>query len=96
MVVDYSRTINCFTQLDAYPMSRIHDLVHKMAKYRIFSKIDLKSAYYQVPLRDSEKHYTAFEADGQLFQFNRVPFGLTNSVAAFQRVMDSIIAESGL
>ena len=96
MVVDYSRTINRFTQLDAYPMPRMHDLVHKMAKYRIFSKIDLKSAYYQLPLRDSEKQYTAFEADGQLFHFNRIPFGLTNSVAVFQRVMDSIIGDSGL
>ena len=96
MVVDYSRTINRFTLLDAYPMPRIHDLVHKIAKYKVFSKIDLKSAYYQIPLRDSEKQYTAFEADGQLFHFSRVPFGLTNSVAVFQRAMDTIIADNNL
>ena len=66
MVVDYSRTINRFTQLDAYPMPRIHDLIHKITKYRIFSILDLKSAYYQVPLQENEKCYTAFEADGQL------------------------------
>ena len=47
MIVDYSRTINRFTLLDAYPIPRIHDLVHKMAKY-------LKSAYYQVPLSEDE------------------------------------------
>ena len=96
MVIDYSRTINRFTQLDAYPIPRINDLVHKMAKYRVFSKIDLKSAYYQVPLRENEKHFTAFEAEGQLFQFTRVPFGLTNSVAVFQRVINSIISDNGL
>lgn len=96
MVVDYSRTINRFTSLDAYPMPRIYDLIHKMAKYKIFSKLDLKSAYYQVPLRETEKQYTAFEADGQLLQFTRVPFGLSNSVAVFQRIMDSIIADNKL
>ena len=77
-------------------MPRIHDLIHKMAKYRIFSTIDLKSAYYQIPLQENEKCYTAFEADGQLFQLTRIPFGLTNSVAVFQRVIDSIIADNNL
>ena len=50
MVIDYSRTINKYTPLDAYPIPRIHDLVHELAKYSVFSKLDLKSAYYQVPL----------------------------------------------
>ena len=64
MVIDYSRTINKYTPLDAYPIPRIHDLVHDLAKYKVFSKLDLKSAYYQVPLREEEKLFTAFEADG--------------------------------
>lgn len=96
MVVDYSQTITRFTLLEAFPIPRIHDLVHKLAKYRVYCKLDLKSAYYQVPLKENEKPYTAFEADGQLFHFTRVPFGLTNSVAVFQCVMNSIIAHNGL
>lgn len=96
MVVDYSRTINRFTLLDAYPIPRISDLVHKMAKYKYFSKLDLKSAYYQVPLKEDEKLYTAFEADGQLYQYTRIPFGLTNAVAAFQRIINSIISDNKL
>jgi transposase InsO family protein len=96
MVVDYSATINRFTLLDAYPLPRINSLVHDLAKFKYFSKIDLKSAYYQIPLRDDEKAFTAFEADGQLYHFTRVPFGLTNSVAAFQRIMRDLIAENDI
>ena len=50
MVVDYSQTVNKFTYLDAYPSPNINDLVHGLAKNKYFSKLDLKSAYYQVPL----------------------------------------------
>ena len=66
IVVDYSQTINRFTLLDAYPFPRINDLVHSLTKYKYFSKLDLKGAYYQVPLREEEKIYTAFEADGRV------------------------------
>ena len=87
MVVDYSGTINRFTQLDAFPLPNINDIAKSIAQYKIFSRLDLKSAYYQLPIKEEEKLYTAFEADGQLFQFCRLPFGLTNAVAAFQREM---------
>lgn len=96
MVVDYSRTINRFIQLDAYPFPRIHELVHTLARYKVFSRLDLKSAYYQIPLKDEEKQYTAFEACGKLYQYNRIPFGLTNSVAVFQRMINSIISDNCL
>ena len=91
MVVDYSRTINKFTELDAYPLPAIDTLVNKIAKHKVYSTYDLKSAYYQVPLREEEKCYTAFEAGGKLLEFNVIPFGVKNGVAAFQRVIDDII-----
>ncbi|GFT40547.1 retrovirus-related Pol polyprotein from transposon opus [Trichonephila clavipes] len=65
-------------------------------KNKVFSKIDLQSAYHQIPIQDSERHYTAFEACGKLYQFLRVPFGVTNGVACFQRVIDKIIEDEGL
>ena len=49
-----------------------------------------------MPIQDKEKIYTAFEADGQLYQFTRVPFGVTNGVACFQRVIDSVIKNENL
>ena len=95
MVVDYSRTINKYTMLDAYPLPNLDELAHKVAQFSVYSSYDLKSAYHQVPIRDSDKPYTAFEASGRLYQFNRIPFGVTNGVAAFQRFMDNVIDSEG-
>ena len=96
LVVDYSQTINRFTSLDAYPLPKIDELIEKVSKFSVFSTLDLKSAYHQVPILENERHYTAFEADGQLNQFRRIPFGVTNGVTAFQRVIDNIIKAEGL
>ena len=96
LVIDYSQTINRFTHLDAYPLPRIDDTINKIAQYKVFSTIDLKSAYHQVPIRNEEKKYTAFEANQRLYQFRRVPFGVTNGAAAFQRSMDNFISEESL
>ena len=96
MVIDYSQTINKFTQLDAYPLPRIGETVNKIAQYRVFSTINLKSAYHQVPMKWSERQYTVFEANTSLYQFCRVPFGVTNGEAAFQRTMDAFISNESL
>lgn len=96
MVIDYSQTINKFTLLDAYPLPKIEEVIARISKYKVFSTIDLKSAYHQIPIKESEKHYTAFEAGGKLYHFLRVPFGVTNGVACFQRVIDKIIQDEGL
>ncbi|GFU72862.1 retrovirus-related Pol polyprotein from transposon opus [Trichonephila clavipes] len=96
MVVDYSQTINKYTLLDVYPLPKIEEVILKISKNKVFSKIDLQSAYHQIPIQDSERHYTAFEACGKLYQFLRVPFGVTNGVACFQRVIDKIIEDEGL
>ena len=68
-------------------MPNISELVNQIAQFRVFSTVDLKSAYHQIPLREEDKAYTAFEASGGLYQFTRLPFGVTNGVACFQRIM---------
>ena len=82
MVIDYSQTINRFTALDAYPLPRIDQQVNELAKCKWFSTLDLKSAYYQVPLATEDRAYTVFEADGKLHQYCRLP-GVTNGVSCF-------------
>ena len=96
LVMDYSQTINRFTEMDAYPQKKIDELVENISHYSYFSTLDLKSAYHQIPMREDERHYTAFEAEGNLYQFKRVPFGVTNGVACFQRVIDEIIRKENL
>ena len=94
LAIDYLETINRFTLLDGYPLPRIDDMVNKIAQYQVFSSIDLRSAYHQLPIKDEDEPYTAFESDGSLYQFTRVPFGVTNGVACFQRIMDAFIEEN--
>lgn len=96
LVIDYSQTINRYTQLDAYPLPNMEELISKIAKNLFFSAIDLKNAYHQVPILSEEKHYTAFEALGNLYQFRRIPFGVTNGVSSFQRTIDWIIRKEKL
>ena len=96
MVVDYSRTVNRFTLLDAYPLPRIDEMVRNIAKFEVYSTLDLQSAYHQVKILKEERPYTAFEADGKLYQFCRIPFGVTNGVACFQRIIDTIISTEKL
>ena len=96
LCVDYSQTINLYIELDAYPLPRIDTMINKLAQYKVFSTYDLKNAYHQIPISQAERKYTAFEAGGQLYQFCRIPFGVTNGVAVFQRLMDKIIKEEEL
>ena len=87
MVIDYSQTINRFIVLDAYPLPRIDQQVNEPEKCKWFSTLDLKSAYYQVALATEDRAYTAFEADGKLYQYCRLPFSVTNGVLCFQRII---------
>ena len=96
LCVDYSQTINIYTEQDAFPLPRISDLITKLAKYKYFSTFDLKTAYHQIKIKESDKKFTAFEANGQLFQFTRLPFGVTNGVPAFQRAMNNIVKSEKL
>ncbi|XP_065645830.1 uncharacterized protein LOC136076285 [Hydra vulgaris] len=96
LVIDYSNTINLHTPLDSYPTPRIDDLILKIAVHKIFSTIDLKSAYHQVRIRPEDYKLTAFEANGKLYEFKRLPFKCTNAVPIFQRVMDEFIQDNKL
>ena len=77
-------------------LSSIDEQVAKIAKCSVFSTVDLKSAYYQVPLSVEDRPYTAFEAEGQLYRYTRLPFGVTHGVSFFQRIIDNIIAKYDL
>ena len=96
LAIDYSQTINRFTLLDALPLPKINDLVNDIAQYRVFSTIDLWSAYHQLPLKEEDKQFTAFEARNNLYQFTRLLFDVINGVACFQREMMKFVEQNNL
>ena len=96
LAVDYSETINRFTLLDAYPIPRIKDQINQIALHEVYSTIDLRAAYHQITLREDEKAFTAFEANNRLYQYRRVPFGVTNGGSVFQRIMDQMVDKYSL
>jgi transposase InsO family protein len=88
--IDYRR-INLITQKDVYPLPRIDDVIERLNGSQIFSKLDLRSGYFQVPLASTERDKTAFITPDGLWQFNRLPQGLKNSPAVFQRLMNQTL-----
>ena len=91
MVIDYSQTVHRFTHLDAYLVPRIDELINEIAKLKYYSTVDLKFACYQIPLATEDRKFTAFEANGKLHQYCRMPFVVTNGVSTFQRIIDNLI-----
>ena len=91
LCVDYSETINRYTYVDAYPLPLISDIINEIAQYDVHTTVDMESAYHQFEIPAEDKPLTAFEANGCLYQFCRLPFGVSSGVAIFQREMDKFI-----
>ena len=94
--VDF-RKLNSRTIQDAYAIPRKEDSLHLLAGVKYFSKLDLRSGYWQVEVAEEDKCKTAFQA-GTLgfFEFNRMPFGLCNAPATFQRLMERCMGDMNL
>lgn len=89
--VDY-RKINAITQDQNCPGVNIHELVRNIGDHTIFSTIDLKKGYWQVPLASESKACTAFSTpDGNHYQFKVMPFGLKGAPGTFIRLMGKVL-----
>lgn len=93
LVVDF-RELNKVILPDRFPLPRIEDILDALGRAKFFSTLDLQSGFHQVGLEKNSRKYTAFSTPTNHFQFTRLPFGLSISPNAFQRMM--MIALSGL
>ncbi len=94
--IDY-RKLNQRTTKDAYAIPRIEETLHLLAGSKYFTKLDLKSGYWQVELREEDKQKTAFQVGSiGFFEANRMPFGLCNAPATFQRLMERCMGDMNL
>ena len=85
--------MNQVTRKDRYPLPHVADVVDGMQGTSIFSTIDLKSGFHQILVNPEDRPKTAFICHRGLFEFVRMPFGLANGPAHFQRVMDIVFRD---
>ena len=90
---DYKVTVNPVLNVDTYPLPRIEDLFAALSGCKVFSKLDLKHAYLQVPLDEDSKKYTTINTLKGLFQYERLPFGIASAPSLFQRIMENLLSD---
>ena len=89
--VDY-RQLNKVTWKDRYPLPLIQDIFDQVGGSSIFTTLDLKAGYWQIPVAEKDIPKTAFVCHKGLYEFKRLPFGLANAPSQFQRIMDKVLA----
>ena len=94
--IDFRR-LNSLTKKDSHPLPRICETLDSLNGAAYFSTFNLTSGFWQVPMAEESKQFTAFMLGGMgLFECDRMPFGLCNAPATFQRLMQNCLGELNL
>lgn len=92
VVIDY-RKLNDKTINDKFPIPQIEDILDSLGKSEYFTTLDLKSGFHQIEMDPKHREKTAFSTAQGHFEFTRMPFGLKNAPATFQRAMNNILGD---
>ena len=87
--IDY-RQLNKVTIKNRYPLPRINNLFDQLRGAQVYSKIDLRTGYHQLRIREVDIHKTAFMTRYVHFEFTVMPFGLTNAPTTFMDIMHKV------
>jgi len=89
LCIDY-RQLNKVTIKNRYPLPRIDDLMDQLVGARVFSKIDLRSDYHQIKVKDEDMQKTAFMTRYGHYEYKVMPFGVSNAPGVFMEYMNRI------
>ena len=90
---DFSVTYNSCANVETYPMPKIEDMHSALRGCTVFSVLDLKQAYHQIPVSKDSQKYLTINTHMGLFAFKRLPNGIHSGPAIFQRIMDGLLAD---
>lgn len=93
LCIDY-RALNRKTKKEHYPLPRVEDQLDLLAGNTLFTSLDLASGYYQIPIAEDSRDFTAFVTPDGQYAFNRMPFGLVNAPSVFQRTINKILNDA--
>jgi RNase H-like domain found in reverse transcriptase/Reverse transcriptase (RNA-dependent DNA polymerase)/Integrase zinc binding domain/Integrase core domain/Aspartyl protease/Chromo (CHRromatin Organisation MOdifier) domain len=90
--VDY-RALNAITVKDRYPLPLVTETLARLSKAKYFTKLDVIAAFNRMRIADGDEWKTAFRTRYGLFEYNVVPFGLSNAPSAFQHFINDVLHE---
>ena len=90
---DYKIGVNHKVCSDSYPIPNVEVVILALASMRVFTKIDLKTPYHQIPIDDNFKEVTTINTPTELVKRRRMPYGIKTASAIFQKAIEQVLGD---